>query len=157
MMRITIDSDVLTYAFIAPTKEVYKERYNEVWKLHEKADAIYKDVIKGVHELIIQSTVLIETAIVISRATMDRREGASVSEKIKRDASEVLYLDGKFTEYCVERGVKILLSGFDTVVFSCADLTKSALLTNDQKFYNNISKHHPDMNVYKYPREDHPF
>ncbi len=59
-MGLTIDSDALAYAFIEPTKEVYKERYEEIKKLHDKADSIYKDVIRGIHELIIPSTVLIE-------------------------------------------------------------------------------------------------
>jgi ABC-type uncharacterized transport system permease subunit len=63
-MRLTIDSDALTYAFIEPTKEVYKERFEEFKEFHDKADLIYKDVIRGIHELIIPSTVLIEVPIV---------------------------------------------------------------------------------------------
>jgi len=44
-MKLTIDSDVLAYAFIEPTKEVYKERFDEFKALHNKADYIYKGVI----------------------------------------------------------------------------------------------------------------
>jgi predicted nucleic acid-binding protein len=67
-MKVTIDSDVLAYSFIEPNKEIYKERYEEFKALHIKADDLFKDVILGKHELIIPSTVLIEVAIVISRA-----------------------------------------------------------------------------------------
>jgi len=28
-MKLTIDSDALAYAFIEPTKEIYKERFEE--------------------------------------------------------------------------------------------------------------------------------
>ncbi|MFZ3060669.1 MAG: hypothetical protein WA102_13155 [Candidatus Methanoperedens sp.] len=43
-MKVTIDSDVV-YAFIEPTKEVYKEKYVEFEVLHNKADSLFKDVI----------------------------------------------------------------------------------------------------------------
>jgi hypothetical protein len=65
-MKLTIDSDVLAYAFIEPTEEVYKERFDEFKALHNKADYIYKGVIRGVHELIIPSTVFSENSIFMS-------------------------------------------------------------------------------------------
>lgn len=67
-MKVTIDSDVLAYAFIEPTKNLYKDKYEEFKALHVKADNLFKDVIFGKHELIIPSTVLIEVPIIISRA-----------------------------------------------------------------------------------------
>jgi hypothetical protein len=94
-MKLTIDSDALAYAFIEPTKEVYKERFEEFKALHNKADYIYKgvikgvheliipsSVIKGVHELIIPSTVLIEVAIVMSRAV-----GEEIAKSVYEKAS----------------------------------------------------------------------
>lgn len=38
-MKLTIDSDVLVYAFIEPTKKIYKEKYEEFKVLHDKADS----------------------------------------------------------------------------------------------------------------------
>lgn len=115
-MKLTIDSDVLAYAFIEPTKEVYKERFDEFKALHNKADYIYKGVIRGVHELIIPSTVLIEVAIVMSRA-VGEAIAKTVYERVKKHATEILYLNEEFTTYCMEKGIETHLSGFDSVVF----------------------------------------
>ena len=59
-MKLTIDSDALAYAFIEPTKEVYKADFEMFQALHNKAEYLYKGVISGVHDLIIPSTVLLE-------------------------------------------------------------------------------------------------
>ena len=40
-MKLTIDSDVLVYAFVKPTKKIYKEQFKEFAALHDKADRIY--------------------------------------------------------------------------------------------------------------------
>jgi predicted nucleic acid-binding protein len=146
-MRLTIDSDVLVFAFIEPTQKIYKEKFEDFKVLHEKADHIYRGVIQGRHELIIPSTVLIETAIVVSRMATEEA-GMSVYKKVKTHASEILYLDDKFTEYCIERGVKTLLGGFDAAVLSTASFAGTALLTNDRKFYENIKRHHTEMKAY---------
>lgn len=104
-MKVTIDSDVLVYAFIEPTKRIYKENYEKFIVLHAKADSIFKDVINGDYELIIPSTVLIEVAIVISRA-VGSKIAKEVYETIKENASSILYLNENFTEYCMETGVE---------------------------------------------------
>ncbi len=121
--------------------------------MHKKADSIYKDVIAGIHELIIPSTVLIEVAIVMSRAAGENI-AREVYENIKRHASEILYLNEEFSAYCAEKGMKIRLSGFDTVVFSCAVHENSALITNDLSFYRNVKKHHPEVDIYLLRRMD---
>ena len=146
-MKLTIDSDVLAYAFIEPTKEVYKERFDEFEALHNKADYLYKGVIRGVHELIIPSTVLVEVAIVMSRA-VGEEIAKTVYEKVKKHAIEIIYLNEKFTAYCMEKGIKTHLSGFDTVVFACVVHANSALLTNDRSFFRNVKKHHPEIKSY---------
>jgi len=146
-MKLTIDSDVLAYAFIEPTKEVYKERFDEFKALHNKADYIYKGVIRGVHELIIPSTVLIEVAIVMSRA-VGEEIAKSVYGRVKKNATEILYLNEKFTTYCMEKGIKTHLSGFDTVVFASVVHANSALVTNDRSFFRNVNKHHPEIKSY---------
>jgi predicted nucleic acid-binding protein len=146
-MRLTIDSDALAYAFIEPTKAVYKERYEEFKKLHDRADSIYKDVIRGIHELIIPSTVLIEVPIVISRA-LGEEIAKEVYARIKNDATEIIYLTEKFTRYCMETGVKTHLSGFDTVVLASAMYANSTLLTNDKPFFLNVRRHHPEIKAY---------
>ncbi len=146
-MKLTLDSDALVYAFIEPTKEVYKEKYLEFEVLHRKSDSLFNDVIKGNHDLIIPSTVLIEVAIVISRA-VGIKIAKKVYESIKKNATEILYLNENFTEYCMEKGIETHLSGFDTVVFACAVHEKSALITNDRRFFLNVKKHHPEINAY---------
>lgn len=146
-MKLTIDSDALAYAFIEPTRGIYKERFDEFKALHDKADCIYKGVIKSVHELIIPSTVLIEVAIVMSRA-VGEEIAKTVYEKVKKHATEILYLNEKFTAYCVQKGIKTHLSGFDTVVFACAVHANSALVTNDRSFFRNVKKHHPEIKAY---------
>lgn len=47
-MKVTLDSDVLAYAFIEPTKEVFKENFEDFKALHIKADSLFKDVIRGI-------------------------------------------------------------------------------------------------------------
>jgi len=146
-MKLTIDSDVLAYAFIEPTKEVYKERFDEFKALHNKADYIYKGVIRDIHELIIPSTVLIEVAIVMSRA-VGEEIAKTVYERVKKHATEILYINEKFTTYCMGKGIKTHLSGFDTVVFACVVHADSALVTNDRSFFRNVKKHHPEIKAY---------
>ncbi len=146
-MKLTIDSDVLAYAFIEPTKEVYKERFDKFKALHNKADYIYKGVIRGIHELIIPSTVLIEVAIVMSRA-VGEEIAKTVYERVKKHATEILYINEKFTAYCMEIGIKTHLSGFDTVVFACVVHADSALITNDRSFFHNVKKYHPEVKAY---------
>ncbi len=146
-MKVTIDSDVLVYAFIEPTKKIYKEKYEEFKVLHDKADSIFKDVIQGDHELIIPSTVLIEVAIVISRA-VGSEIAKEVYENIKKNATLILYLDDNFTEYCMEKGIETHLSGFDTVVFACAFHENSTLITGDRRFFHNVQRHHPEVIAY---------
>lgn len=146
-MKVTLDSDVLAYAFIEPDEDIYKERYEEFEVLHNKADILFKDVIKGNYELIIPSTVLIEVAIVMSRA-VGSEIAKMVYERIMKHTTEILYLDEYFTSYCMKRGIKTHLSGFDTVVFSCACYVNSVLVTNDRRFSRNLKNHHPEVITY---------
>jgi len=146
-MKLTIDSDALAYAFIEPTKEVYKEDFVMFKALHNKADYLYKGVISGVHDLIIPSTVLLEVAIVMSRA-VGEEIATRVYEKVKRQATEILYLTEKFTTFCMEKGIATHLSGFDTVVLACVVHANSTLITNDQSFFRNVKKHHPEIRAY---------
>jgi predicted nucleic acid-binding protein len=146
-MKVTIDSDVLAYAFIEPNKDIYKEKYEEFETLHSKADSLFKDVIKGHHELIIPSTVLIEVAIVMSRA-VGSKIAKKVYESIKKNAAGILYLNENFREYCMEKGIETRLSGFDAVVFACAFRETSILITNDRRFFRNVKDNHPEIKVY---------
>jgi hypothetical protein len=40
------------------------------------------------------------------------------------------------------------LSGFDTVVFACADYRDSEFITNDLRLFRNVKKHHPGTNMH---------
>ncbi len=146
-MKVTLDSDVLAYAFIEPSKDIYREKYEEFVVLHHKADSLLKDVIMGNHELVIPSTVLIEVAIVMSRAA-GSEIATMVYEQMVRHAANILYLNENFTFYCMKNGIETHLSGFDTVVFACARRMNSVLVTNDRRFYHNMEKHHPEITTY---------
>ncbi len=146
-MKLTIDSDALVYAFIEPTKEIYKEKYEEFEALHNKADSLFKGVIKGNYELIIPSTVLIEVAIVMSRA-VGSKIAMKVYEYIKSNATAILYLNENFTEYCTKKGIETHLSGFDTVVFASALHENSILITDDRRFFRNVKEHHPEVKAF---------
>jgi len=41
----------------------------------------------------------------------------TVYERVKKHATEILYLNEEFTTYCMEKGIETHLSGFDSVVF----------------------------------------
>lgn len=72
----------------------------------------------------------------------------NVYERVKKHATEILYLNEKFTTYCMEKGIKTHLSGFDTVVFACVIHANSTLVTNDRSFFRNVKKHHPEIKAY---------
>ena len=133
---------MLVYAFVKPTKKIYKEQFEEFAALHDKADRIYKSLIRGDHELVIPSTVLIEVAIVMSRI-VGGDIAKAVYEKLKGHTTEILYLNENFTEYCVDKGIRTHLSGFDTIVFACAEYMDSVFITNDRRLFRNVKKHHP--------------
>jgi len=55
-------------------------------------------------------------AIVMSRA-VGEAIAKTVYERVKKHATEILYLNEEFTTYCMEKGIETHLSGFDSVVF----------------------------------------
>lgn len=90
---------------------------------------------------------MIEVAIVMSRA-VGGDIAKAVYERLKGHTTEILYLNENFAAYCVDRGIKTHLSGFDTVVFACADYMDSAFITNDRRLFRNVKKHHPGTKIY---------
>ncbi|KAF5416596.1 MAG: hypothetical protein C5S48_02465 [Candidatus Methanogaster sp.] len=138
---------MLVYAFVKPTKKIYTERFEEFTALHDTADRIYKSVIRGDHELVIPSTVLIEVEI-----TMSRMVGGDIAKvvygRIKGPTTGILYLNKNFTAYCVYKGIKTHLIGFDRVVFACAKYVDSTFITNDRRLFRNVKKHHPGTKMH---------
>ena len=59
-----------------------------------------------------------------------------------------MYLDRDFADYCIEKASETMVSGFDVVVLSTSLLHKSVLITNDRRFYNNVKKHHKEVDVH---------
>ena len=72
----------------------------------------------------------------------------TVYEKIKKHATKILYVNETFTTYSMKKGIKTHMSGFDTVVFACVVHANSALVTNDQRFFRNVKKHHAEIKAY---------
>jgi predicted nucleic acid-binding protein len=67
-MIVTLDSNVLVYAFVPPLHK-NKEKRREWNDLHVKARKIYENIINGKHRLILPFAVIVEVASVVSSLT----------------------------------------------------------------------------------------
>ena len=66
-MKLSLDANVFIYAYITG-ENIKNERRRREWvQLHEKADVLYTDVLKGKHVVIIPSVIVAEVCAVISR------------------------------------------------------------------------------------------
>ena len=147
-MNLTLDTDVVVFGLIEPEicRHIYKEKYPEFVSLHKKAEQIFKSIVNGKNNLIIPVSVLIEISAVVSRITNDKDDGITASD-FTRKYSQIIYLDPAFSDYCIENSANTKISGFDAVVLSTGMLYDSTLITNDRKFYNNIT-HYGEVDSY---------
>ena len=59
-MKLSLDANIIIYAYITG-KNIKNERKRREWvQLHEKADVLYTDVLKGKHVVIIPSVIVAE-------------------------------------------------------------------------------------------------
>ena len=154
-MGITLDSNVLVYAFVPPIHKNKDKR--EEWKnLHIKAKRIYEGIIKGKQKLILPFAVIVEVASVISLLTGKEEFGKDSALEIE-DAAEVVLFDSDFKERALDYAVKIKAGGFDNLIAITSILYGTTLITNDKPFYDKLIpfldeyqfevKHFRDLNL----------
>lgn len=135
-MDITLDSNVLVYAFVPPLHKNKEKR--EEWKnLHAKARKIYEDVIEGKHRLILPFAVIVEVSSVVSMLTGKEEFGKDAALEIE-DSAKVVLFDSDLKERAIDYAVKIKAGGFDNIIAITTILYGTTLITNDKPFYDKL-------------------
>lgn len=135
-MYITLDSNVLVYAFVPPLHKNKKKR--EEWNnLHIKAKELYEDVIKEKHRLILPFAVIVEVASVISLLTGKEEFGKDAALEIE-DSAEVVLFDVDLKERALDYAVRIRAGGFDNLIAITSILYGTTLITNDKPFHDKL-------------------
>ncbi|MCX9012617.1 MAG: PIN domain-containing protein [Candidatus Methanoperedens sp.] len=136
-MDITLDSNVLVYAFVPPIHKNKKMR--EEWKdLHGKAKKIYEDIVEEKHRLILPFAVIVEVASVISMLTGKEEYGKDAALEIEDSAMMVLF-DSDLKDRALDYAVKIKAGGFDNLIAITSILYGTTLITNDKPFYDKLA------------------
>ena len=137
-MDITLDSNVLVYAFVPPIHK--NEVKRKEWKnLHINARKIYEDVIKEEHCLILPFAVIMEVASVISLLTGKEEYGKDSALEIA-DSAKIILFDSDLKERALDYAIKIKAGGFDNLIAITSILYGTTLITNDKPFYNKLIK-----------------
>lgn len=135
-MDITLDSNVLVYAFVPPLHKDMKKR--EEWRnLHIKAKKIYESIIEGEYRLIIPFAVIVEVASVVSLLTGKEEFGKDAALEIE-DSAEIILFDSDFKERALDYAVKIKAGGFDNLLTITSILYGTTLITNDKPLHDKL-------------------
>jgi len=135
-MDITMDSNVLVYAFVPPLHKNKEKR--EEWKnLHTKAKKIYEDVIEEKHRLILPFAVIVEVSSVVSMLTGKEEFGKDAALEIE-DSAKIVLFDSDFKERAIDYAVKIKAGGFDNFIAMASILYGTTLITNDKPFHDKL-------------------
>ena len=102
-------------------------------QLHEKADVLYTDVLKGKHVVIIPSVIVAEVCAVISRLTNSEEEGISVAKEVQ-EYCVVVYESASVMEELLPVIAKVKGSGIDSILAALAAKENTVLITNDENF-----------------------
>jgi predicted nucleic acid-binding protein len=135
-MDITLDSNVLVYAFVPPIHR-NKEKREEWNNLHIKAKKIYESVIRGKQKLILPFAVIVEVASVVALLTGKDEYGKDVAMEIE-DSAQIILFDSDLKERALDYAIKIKAGGFDNFIAITAILFGTTLITNDRPFYNKL-------------------
>lgn len=135
-MDITLDSNVLVYAFVPPIHKNEMKR-NEWGDLHTNARKLYEDVLNENHRLIIPFAVLIEVASVISSLTGKEEYGKDAAMEIE-DSAQIILFDSDVKERALDYAIKIKAGGFDNLIAITSIIYGTTLITNDRPFYNKL-------------------
>jgi len=135
-MDITLDSNVLVYAFVPPIHK--NEVKRKEWEyLHIKARKIYENVIREKHCLILPFAVIMEVASVISLLTGKEEYGKDAALEIE-DCDKIVLFDSDIKERALDYAIKIKAGGFDNLIAITSILYGTTLITNDKPFYNKL-------------------
>ena len=135
-MDITLDSNVLVYAFVPPIHK--NEVKRKEWEnLHINARKIYENVIREKHCLILPFAVIMEVASVISLLTGKEEYGKDAALEIE-DCAKIVLFDSDIKERALDYSIKIKAGGFDNIIAITSILYGTTLITNDKPFYNKL-------------------
>jgi len=135
-MDITLDSNVLVYAFVPPIHK--NEVKRKEWEyLHIKARKIYENVIREKHCLILPFAVIMEVASVISLLTGKEEYRKDAALEIE-DCAKIVLFDSDIKERALDYAIKIKAGGFDNLIAITSILYGTTLITNDKPFYNKL-------------------
>ncbi len=135
-MYITLDSNVLVYAFVPPIHK--NEVKRKEWEnLHINAKKIYENVIREKHCLILPFAVIVEVASVISLLTGKEEYGKDAALEIG-DCAKIVLFDSDIKERALDYAIKIKAGGFDNLIAITSILYGTTLITNDKPFYNKL-------------------
>jgi predicted nucleic acid-binding protein len=135
-MDITLDSNVLVYAFVPPLHKNRSKR--EEWRvLHAKAKRLYEDIIAERHRLIIPFAVVLEVASVVSLLTGKEELGKDAAIEVEDSAMLVLF-DSDLKERALDYAVKIKAGGFDNLLVITSIIYGSTLITNDRPLRDKL-------------------
>jgi predicted nucleic acid-binding protein len=124
-MDITLDSNVLVYAFVPPIHR-NKEKREEWNNLHIKAKKIYESVIRGKQKLILPFAVIVEVASVVALLTGKDEYGKDVAMEIE-DSAQIILFDSDLKERALDYAIKIRAGGFDNFIAITAILFGTTL------------------------------
>ena len=136
-MKLSLDANIFIYAYITG-KKIKNERKRREWvQLHEKADVLYTDVLKGKHVVIIPSVIVAEVCAVISRLTNSEEEGLSAAEEVQ-ECCVVIYESASVLEELLPVIAKIKGSGIDSILAALAAKENTVLITNDRRLHDRL-------------------
>lgn len=131
---LTIDSSILVKALVPPRRRKKDVTYKRQLALHQKALEIFECIIRKERMMFIPSVVLVEVAAVISRITNNKENAIDAVEKIRKHSHRILS-DSEILEESITIATETKASGFDNIILACAELTESALITDDSRLH----------------------
>ena len=136
---VTIDTSILAKGLIPPRRRIKDQLYEDSLRLHSKSKEILLKIENGEYINHIPLIALIETACVVSRLTNDS-ESVNLSLSFVNQNSR-MYSDAYLLERSIEIGKITKASGLDVIFMACADITGSALMTDDRKMFERACEY----------------
>jgi len=136
-MKLSLDANIFIYAYITGKKIKNERKRREGVQLHEKADVLYTDVLKGKHVVIMPSVIVAEVCAVISRLTNSEEEGLSAAEEVQ-ECCVVIYESVSVLEELLPVIAKVKGSGIDSILAALAAKENTVLITNDRRLHDRL-------------------
>lgn len=129
--QVSLDTVAILRGSLQPKRGRNPQAFRYQLRLHRLAKTILNDIFNGKLFAYVASPVLVEVCVVSARLTGDESFGKNLSDKIRRGC--IVLNDVIWLEPAIEIGAKIKkCSGFDCVIYTCAVITQTPLITNDQ-------------------------